>query len=72
MNGPPFQGIYGSKSELADGTSVTVDEAYLRESILEPSKKVVKGYNAEMPSYAGVLNDADMESIILYISTLYR
>lgn len=72
MNGPPFRGIYGSKSELADGTTITVDEAYLRESMLEPSKKVVKGYNAEMPSYAGVLNDADMESIILYISTLYR
>lgn len=72
MNGPPFKGIYGSKVELVDGTIVTVDEAYLRESILEPAKKVVKGYNAEMPSYAGILSDADIESIILYISTLYR
>ncbi|WP_353128414.1 cytochrome c [Parapedobacter pyrenivorans] len=72
MYGPPFQGIYGSKVELADGATVTVDEAYLRESILEPSKKVVKGYQPEMPSYQGVLSDADIESIILYITTLYR
>lgn len=72
MYGPPFQGIYGSKVELVDGSIITVDEAYLRESMLEPSKKVVKGYNPEMPSYQGVLSEADMESIILYIQTLYR
>lgn len=72
MYGPPFKGIYGSKVELVGGSVITVDEAYLRESMLEPSKKIVKGYNPEMPSYEGVLSDADIESIILYITTLYR
>lgn len=72
MYGPPFQGIYGSHVELSDGTIIQVDESYLRESILRPSKKIVKGYNDEMPSYEGILTTSDLESIILYIKTLYR
>lgn len=72
MYGPPFQGLYGSKRELVDGTIITVDDAYLKESMLQPMKKVVKGYNAEMPSYEGVLSESDLQSIIFYIKTLYR
>lgn len=70
MYGPPFQGLYGSRVELEDGSVVTVDEAYLRESILDPSVKIVKGYRAEMPSYEGVLSEPDLQSIILFIKTL--
>lgn len=70
MYGPPFGKLFGAKREFTDKTSVVVDEAYLRESILEPAKKVVKGYNAEMPSFSGILSDPDIESIILYIKTL--
>ena len=49
------------------------DERYLRESILEPSAKVVSGYErgeVGMPSYAGVLTDREIESIILFIKSL--
>ena len=52
---------------------MTADEAYLRESILEPSAKIVSGYEkgeAGMPSYAGVLTDPQIESIILFIKSL--
>ena len=52
---------------------VIADDAYLRESILEPTAKVVTGYErgeAGMPSYAGVLNDAQIDSILLFIRTL--
>jgi len=44
MTGPTWQGVFGSQESLADGTTVTVDEAYLRESILQPSAKIVAGY----------------------------
>ena len=52
---------------------VVADDAYLRESILQPTAKVVTGYErgeAGMPSYAGVLNDAQIESILLFIKSL--
>ena len=52
---------------------VTADEAYLRESILEPTAKIVPGFaksDAGMPSYAGVLTDPQINALILFIKSL--
>ncbi len=73
--GPSWKGLYGSVREIAKGMKgkVTADAAYLRESILAPSAKVVKGFekfDTGMPIYAGILNDAQIDSLILYIETL--
>lgn len=70
MYGPPFQGLYGSKREFDDGTSAIADDAYIRESILNPAKHVVKGYNSEMPSFEGILTDNDIISVTLFIKSL--
>lgn len=70
LYGPPFQDLFGSVQKFTDGTTRMVDEAYLRESILEPDKQVVEGYNSEMPSFLGILSDSDIESVILYIQSL--
>ena len=71
--GPSWRGIFGTQREIAKAPSVTVDEEYLRESILTPSVKVVKGFEkveAGMPPYAGVLTDTQVESVILFIKSL--
>ncbi|MPZ20968.1 MAG: c-type cytochrome [Luteitalea sp.] len=72
--GPTFKGLYGGERRFANGAvRVVADEVYLREAILEPSAKVVAGYEsgeAGMPSYAGVLTEAQIDSIILYIKSL--
>lgn len=73
--GPSWKGIYGSEREIAKGMKgvVKADEEYLRESILAPSAKVVKGFekfDTGMPIYAGILNESQIESLILYIKTL--
>ena len=72
--GPSWKGLYGSQRPYAKGVLRAVaDEAYLRESILQPTAKVVAGYErgeAGMPSYAGVLTDAQIASILLFIRTL--
>ena len=72
--GPSWRGLYGSERILAKGgDKATADDAYIKESILEPSKKVVKGYeklDAGMPIYNGVLNESQIESIILFIKSL--
>ncbi len=73
--GPSWKGLFGSEREIAKGMKgkVKADAAYLRESIVNPSAKVVKGFekfDTGMPIYAGILNDAQIESLILYIKTL--
>jgi cytochrome c2 len=69
--GPPWKGLYGRERTVATGTvRVTADEAYIRESILNPAAKVVSGYEPGMPSFAGVLTDAQIDSLILYIKSL--
>jgi cytochrome c oxidase subunit 2 len=70
MTGPTWQGKFGIEQTLADGSTVTVDENYIRESILEPGAKVVEGYPNVMNSYQGQLNDEQINAIIEYIKTL--
>jgi len=72
--GPSWKGLYGSERVLTKGgDKATADEAYLKESIQNPPAKVVKGYeklDAGMPIYAGVLNDSQIDSLILFIKSL--
>ncbi len=73
--GPSWKGLYGSEREIAKGQKgkFKADEAYLRESITNPSAKVVKGFekfDTGMPIYSGILNDGQIESLILYIKSL--
>jgi mono/diheme cytochrome c family protein len=66
--GPPFTGLYGSRVELADGTTVVADEAYITESIRDPSAKLVDGYELAMP--ANDLSDDEIASVVAYIREL--
>ena len=68
--GPTWQGLYGKTREFTDGTQAVADEAYLRESILYPGRKIVVGYGNAMPSFAGQLNDEEVRAINSYIATL--
>ena len=70
MYGPPLKGIIGKKREFTDGSTVVANEKYLKESILDPPVKHVKGYSGEMPSYVGIVSESDLESIVLYIKSL--
>jgi len=68
--GPNLGQGFGRKVLLADGTSVTADEEYLRESIYDPKAKVVKGYPAVMPTFKGSLSPDDVGAIIAYLKSL--
>jgi cytochrome c oxidase subunit 2 len=68
--GPNLGGIFDRKVLLADGTTVTADEEYLRESIYDPKAKVVKGYPAVMPTFKGSLSPDDVGAIIAYLKSL--
>lgn len=68
--GPSFKGLFGQTEKLQDGSTAIVDENYIRESILDPTAKMVEGYAPVMPSYKGLLSDKEITDIIEYIKTL--
>ena len=68
--GPTWLGLFGSERGMEDGSSAVADEAYLRESILNPAIHVVEGFPNIMPIYEGVLSDEDLDAIIEYIKSL--
>ncbi len=66
---PNFKGLYGRQEKIADGSSVMVDENYVRESILMPQAKIVDGYTGViMPAYR--FSDRQLGAIIGYIRSL--
>ncbi len=68
--GPSLVGIAGKAQAMANGTSVIADEAYLRESILNPTAKMVQGYPPLMPTYQGQISEEGLASLIAYIKSL--
>jgi cytochrome c oxidase subunit 2 len=67
---PSLNGVYGGSVRLADGSTVTADEAYIRESILVPSAKIVAGYQPLMPAFQGQLTEEQIMSLTAYIKSL--
>ena len=69
--GPNLRGVYGSRIQLTDGRSVQVDDAYIRESILNPNAKVTAGYRPDvMPTFQGQVSEEQLLQMIVYIKSL--
>lgn len=68
--GPTFKGLYGNKREFADGSSVTADDAYIKQSILVPTAKIVAGFPPAMSSFQGRIKEDEIKDIIEFIKTL--
>jgi cytochrome c oxidase subunit 2 len=69
--GPTWQGLFGSQIRLADGSTVTADEAYLIESIRNPGATIVEGYQNIMPAaIGGSLTDQQIQDLIELIRSL--
>jgi mono/diheme cytochrome c family protein len=68
--GPTWQGLYGHEVTLEDGSTVTADDAYLHESIVNPTAKIVQNFAPVMPSFEGRLTDDQINQIIAYIKSL--
>src|SRR5713226_6335644 len=67
---PSLNGLYGAKVLLADGSTVTADDAYIRESILQPKAKIVAGYQPLMPTFQGQLTEEQILNLTAYIKSL--
>jgi cytochrome c oxidase subunit 2 len=67
---PPLINMYGSRQRLQGGETVTADEAYLRESILNPQAKVVAGYPNIMPTFQGQLSEEQLLQLVAFLKSL--
>ncbi|VVN88006.1 cytochrome c oxidase subunit II [Pseudomonas fluorescens] len=65
--GPSWQGLYGNTQTLADGTTIKADEGYIKDSVLHPSAKIVKGYAAVMPAFTP--SDEELNALIAFIKS---
>jgi cytochrome c oxidase subunit II len=68
--GPNLVGVYGRPVLLDDGRTVTADDAYIRESILNPGGKVVAGFRPIMPTFQGIVNEEQILSLLAYVKSL--
>ena len=68
--GPSLANVYGSKLTLTSGQTATADEAYLRESILNPSDHVTQGFAPIMPTYQGQISEDGVIALVEYIKNL--
>lgn len=70
--GPSLVGLYGQPVRLQNGTSVTADDAYLLESIVDPQAKIVADYEPIMPTYKGLVSEQGLLQLIAYIKSLQK
>jgi cytochrome c oxidase subunit 2 len=70
LTGPSLKGIFQQSRRLADGSTVTADHAYIRESVRRPNDKVVEGFAPLMPSYEGRLTEEQELGLSEFIKSL--
>lgn len=69
--GPTWKGLFGSTRQFNDGGSAKADENYIRESIWEPGKHIVKGYQPNMmPAFKGTISEEEIAAIIEFMKTV--
>ncbi len=70
--GPSLVGVFGEPVRLQNGQTVTVDETYIRESILNPNAKIAAGYRPVMPTFKGQIDEVGLLQITAYIKSLAK
>jgi len=69
--GPTFQGLYGTELRaLSDGSTVTADDAYIRQSVLDPASQIAEGFQPLMPPFTGRVSDDDIANLTAFIASL--
>jgi cytochrome c oxidase subunit II len=68
--GPSWKDLFGAERQFADGTTRTADEDYIRESILNPGREVLAGYDNVMPTFQGQIKDPEITGVIELLKSI--
>jgi cytochrome c oxidase subunit II len=68
--GPVLEGLFGKTVQLQNGETVVADEAYIRESILNPGAKITAGFQPIMPTFQGLITEEQVLELIEYVKSL--
>lgn len=68
--GPSWRGIWGKSVTGKDGSTRSVDDAFVRESILSPQAFIADGFPPVMPSFEGQLKPREVAALVAYIQSL--
>jgi cytochrome c oxidase subunit II len=68
--GPNLQGVFGKPVQLEDGRTVMADENYIRQCILDPGSKRVKGYQPIMPTFQGLVSEEQLNALVAYVKSV--
>jgi len=68
--GPNLVGLFNKPVLLEDGRTVVADENYVRESILQPTAKIVNGFKPVMPTFQGQISDEQLNALVAYVKSL--
>src|SRR4029078_9112914 len=68
--GPVLKGVYGKQVLITGGQTVSMDDGYIRESVLQPQAKVVSGFQPIMPTFQGLVTEEQLLQLIAYVKSL--
>jgi cytochrome c oxidase subunit II len=68
--GPNLQGVFGKPVQLEDGRTVTADENYVRQCILDPGAQRVRGFQPIMPTFQGLVSEEQVNALVAYIKSI--
>lgn len=68
--GPSLAGLFGKQEKMASGQTITADENYIRESILNPQAQITAGYQPIMPTFKGQVTEEQLNQLVAYIKSL--
>jgi len=70
--GPVLEGLFGKTVTLQNGETLSVDEAYVRESILQPAANIASGFQPIMPTFQGLVTEEQLLELIEYVKSLHE
>jgi cytochrome c oxidase subunit 2 len=70
VHAPDLHNVFGHPVPLSNSSTTVADVAYIRDSILDPTKQVVAGYDPIMPSFAGLVSESELMDLVAYIQSL--
>jgi len=66
-----LEGLFGRSVALQNGGTVVADEAYIRESILNPGAKITAGFQPIMPTFQGLVSEEQLLELVEYVKSLH-